>query len=121
MLLVVRRVVAVTLTLGCFMTSPAWANRYRIVDLGGGDSTPYRINDSGTIAGMQPDGRAAIYQDGAWHPLSDTQSSANAVNNRGQVAGWDVENGVEAVLWRPDGTKTMLPIPKHGARGHPQG
>jgi probable HAF family extracellular repeat protein len=97
---------------------PAWANRYRIVDLG----TPYAsaINDSGQIAGQQ-DPHAMVYRGGRWQPLPDGSlfSLSWGINDGGQLVGtqYSREGDTRPVVWQPDKRRVVVPLPKHGSQG----
>jgi probable HAF family extracellular repeat protein len=90
----------------------------RVIDLGtpaGSGSVALDINESGAVVGYRQvdDGfRAFRWQDGELVDLpplpGDTNSLAQAVNDRGEVVGLSLDPSVRPVLWRPDGTLVDL-------------
>jgi probable HAF family extracellular repeat protein len=110
--------------LACAVALPAWANRYRIVDLGP-DTQAFKINNSGTIpGGSSLDYRATYYRDGEWHYLPSGEHGAYAVgiNEFGVIVGTEFlqDRPQRAVMWLPDQTKIGLRMPEPGLRGFPQ-
>jgi probable HAF family extracellular repeat protein len=108
----------------CAASLPALANRYRIVDLG--ETSARRLNEASEVAGCTGD-EAAIFRNGEWDVLSTGGLSVCAldITDSGYAVGQEWETGVgghnhlrsKAVMWLPDKTEVVLPMPKHGWSG----
>lgn len=107
-------------TLAAAACAPAWAHRYTIVDLGVPQAV--KLNSHGGIAGSAYGLHALVYRGGAWHTLPDgsDDSYAMGINELSQVVGVEQIPGVRdlAVVWGPDKTKTVLPMPHNGWNGY---
>src|SRR6478735_6086205 len=79
--------------LACVVASPAWAKRFRIVDLGSAIEVR-DINDFGAVAGGDLF-HASVWRGGRWHDLPAPPDGAVAmsINDLGQVAGWQWVDG----------------------------
>lgn len=116
------RLAAAGLALGLSFT-PAWANRYAIVDLGAGQQAA-GLNGTDAVAGANLGLHATVYRGHEWHALPDgsNDSFAKGINDLGQVVGTVHETGVRdiAMLWQPDRRREALPLPDGGTDGYPQ-
>lgn len=102
----------------------AWANSYRIVDLGA-DTAAYGIDSKGEIAGVvgTKDGigvRARVYSGGKWHfEPSDRQDSNAVAVSKGRVAGQ--LDGSEPVVWVHRSDPIPLTMPDGSNYGYVTG
>jgi probable HAF family extracellular repeat protein len=107
--------------LACAFGSPAWANRYHIVDLGP-SHMGVAINDVGVIAGDEYDSHALVRIGGKWHALPDdggNMSFAAAIDDVGQIVGSETASGEPPwpAFWPNHGKVVALPVPRRGWAG----
>jgi len=112
-----EKLVVLTALAVLMVSSPVFAQRYNVVDLGtfgGSWSQPYGINDLGQVVGYSTKGvsdyaYAFIWQNGVIQDLGIGRSSvAYDINNSGQIVGVDNSSG-RAFLWDSvNGRKNIL-------------
>jgi probable HAF family extracellular repeat protein len=105
----------------CALASPAWANRYHIVDLGPSHQGS-AINDFGVIAGDEYDAHALVRIGGKWHALPDdggNTSFAEAIDDLGRIVGSETPSGEPSfpAFWPNYKKVVALPVPKKGWAG----